>query len=75
MNVRTRLRLGRRPRPPLAHARVGAALAVTTLAAIAMGAVAVGALAIGALAIGEARIRRLRIDELVVGGAPFRAPG
>jgi hypothetical protein len=62
-----------RPRARSVLARVGTALAITSVGALALGAVAVGALAIGALAVKRARIQRLELDELVIGGQPFPA--
>lgn len=65
----------RRARSQLGLARIGTALAATSMGALAVGAVAVGALAIGAIAVKIARIRWLEIDELIIGGQPFRVGG
>ena len=56
-----------------ALARIATALAVTSIGALSIGAAAVGVVAIGKLAIKTGRIHRLEIDELLVGGRPFRA--
>jgi hypothetical protein len=63
-----------RPRRQAALARLGTALAATSLGALAVGACAIGAIAIRRLAVKSARFHRLEIDELVVGGQPFRPP-
>ncbi len=74
MRLRSMERVVGRGKRDIALARVGTALALTSMGALAVGAIAVGALAIGALAVGTARIRRLEIDELIVGGERLRAP-
>jgi hypothetical protein len=67
-----RTRMGR-PEASSALGRIATAVAVTSLGALSIGAAAVGVLAIRRLAVKDARVHRLEIDELVVGGRPFRA--
>jgi hypothetical protein len=72
MSLLSRIPPLERPRREAALARLGTALAATSMGALAIGALAVGAIAIRRLAVGSARIRRLEIDELVIGGRPFQ---